>query len=144
MGWSGIGVNRILVGICETSHDEAGISWPVALAPYAVVIAPLKTDDATMAIANQLCEQLEKLGIDCLVDDRDQRAGVKFKDADLIGIPLRIVLGPKGLENGEIEVKWRWDKDATMLPLANAAETLAAELAEERKTNAQFLAAKGR
>ena len=140
MGCYGIGVNRILVGICETSYDESGIIWPVALAPYEVVIAPLKTDDATMAIANDLCGQLEKLGVDCLIDDRDQRAGVKFKDADLIGFPLRIVLGPKGLENGEIEVKWRWDKNATMLPLANAAKTLAAELAEERRTNKRFLA----
>ena len=138
MGCYGIGVNRILVGICETSHDESGILWPVAIAPYEVVIAPLKTDDATMSIANRLSEQLEKLGIDCLIDDRDQRPGVKFKDADLIGFPLRIVLGPKGLENGEVEIKWRWDKDATMLPLANAAETLAAELAEERKTSKRF------
>ena len=138
MGCYGIGVNRILVGICETSHDESGIIWPVALAPYEVVIAPLKTDDTTMSVAYRLCEQLEKLGVDCLIDDRDQRAGVKFKDADLIGFPLRIVLGPKGLENGEIEVKWRWDKDATMLPLAHAAETLANELAEERKTNRRF------
>ncbi|MCL2622087.1 MAG: His/Gly/Thr/Pro-type tRNA ligase C-terminal domain-containing protein, partial [Planctomycetaceae bacterium] len=138
MGCYGIGVNRILVGVCETSIDESGIIWPVALAPYEVVITPLKTDETSMSIANQLCEQLETLGVDCLIDDRDQRAGVKFKDADLIGFPLRIVLGPKGLENGEVEVKWRWDKSATMLPLTSAAETLAAELSDERRTNKRF------
>ncbi len=108
-----------------------------------MVISPLKvTDDATMQTANDLCKQLTDAGIDCIVDDRDQRPGVKFKDADLIGFPVRIVLGPKGLENGEVEVKWRWDNEPQMLPLATAAATLAAELTEERRTNRRFLAAK--
>ena len=143
MGCYGIGVNRILVGICETSYDESGIIWPVALAPYEVVISPLKvTDPTTMQTANDLYKQLTEAGIDCIIDDRDQRPGVKFKDADLIGFPVRIVLGPKGLENGEIEVKWRWEKEPKMLPLETAAETLAAELAEERRTNKRFHAAK--
>ncbi len=143
MGCYGIGVNRILVGICETSFDDAGIIWPVAIAPYEVVISPIKaTDEASMKLANDLCEQFENAGIDCVVDDRDQRPGVKFKDADLVGFPLRIVLGPKGLESGELEIKWRWEKDAKMIPLAGAVEKLVAELNDERKTGKRFRDAK--
>jgi prolyl-tRNA synthetase len=140
MGCYGIGINRILVGICETSYDESGIIWSVPLAPYEAVITPLKIDDElTMNAAKELYRQLNNAGIDCLLDDRDQRPGVKFKDADLIGFPMRIVLGPKGLAKGEAEIKWRWDKDAIMIPLSNAAEQIAAVLNEERKTNKLFL-----
>jgi len=139
MGCYGIGINRILVGICETSYDGAGIIWPVPLAPYEAVITPMKIDDGqTMEAAKNLYRQLNDAGIDCLLDDRDQRPGVKFKDADLIGFPLRIVIGPKGLANGEVEIKWRWDASATMLPLSTAAEQITAILNEERKTNKLF------
>jgi prolyl-tRNA synthetase len=140
MGCYGIGINRILVGICETSYDESGIIWPVPLAPYEAVITPLKIDDEpTMNAAKELYRQLNNAGIDCLLDDRDQRPGVKFKDADLIGFPMRIVLGPKGLAQNEAEIKWRWDKDPIMIPLSNAAAQIAAVLHEERKTNKLFL-----
>ncbi|MDR1493227.1 MAG: proline--tRNA ligase [Planctomycetaceae bacterium] len=140
MGCYGIGINRILVGICETSYDESGIIWSVPLAPYEAAITPLKIDDEqTMNAAKELYRQLNDAGIDCLLDDRDQRPGVKFKDADLIGFPMRIVISPKGIAKGEIEIKWRWDKNATMIPLSNAAEQIAAVLNEERKTNKLFL-----
>lgn len=145
MGCYGIGVNRLVAGICETSYDDSGLIFPVALAPYEVVISPLKaTDEATMKMAAQLGEQLEKAGVDSIIDDRDQRPGVKFKDADLIGFPVRIVLGPKGLENGEIEVKWRWEKKPKMLPLKTAVETLVAEIVSERQTGTRFRQAMGR
>ncbi len=81
---------------------------------------------------------LESAGVDCLVDDRDQRPGVKFKDADLIGFPLRIVIGPKGVEKGELEIKWRWAEDTEMLPIDGADETVAAMLAEERRTSRRY------
>jgi len=87
---------------------------------------------------------LEQRGIDCIVDDRDQRAGVKFKDADLIGFPLRIVIGDKGLAEGKLEIKWRWEKESTMLPIADAVSVLAATLDEERHTGERFRAAQSK
>lgn len=139
MGCYGIGVNRIVAGLVETSYDEAGIVWPVAIAPFEVVITPLKVnDEPTMELAEKLYNELNAVGVDCILDDRDQRAGVKFKDADLIGFPIRIVLGPKGMEEGKIEVKWRWEKDSQMLDISSAVETISDWLKEERKTGKRF------
>ncbi len=139
MGCYGIGVNRILASLIETNHDENGIIWPVALAPYEVLIEPLKvTDDETMKVARQLHDELSAAGIEVLMDDRDVRAGVKFKDADLIGIPLRVVVGPRGLKEGKLEVKWRWDSDAEMIALDGASEALAELIVQERKDSARF------
>ncbi len=139
MGCYGIGVNRIIGGLIETSYDESGIVWPVNLAPFEVVICPMKvTDEKTMTLAKEICAGLESRGVDCLIDDRDQRPGVKFKDMDLIGFPLRIVLGEKGLAAGEIELKWRWEQTITMLPLADAAEKIAEMLHHERQTGQRF------
>ena len=108
MGCYGIGVNRIIAGLVETKHDENGIIWPLAVAPYAVILCPLNVDrPETMKAAETIYDQLQAAGVDVLLDDRDQRPGVKFKDADLIGIPLRVVVGGKGLKDGIVEVKWR-------------------------------------
>jgi len=143
MGCYGIGVNRIVAGLIETSYDGSGIIFPVNLAPYEVVICPMKTgDEKTMELAKTLHDELEQRGIDCLVDDRDQRAGVKFKDADLIGFPLRIVIGEKGLAEGKLEIKWRWESASTMLPIADAVSTLTDMLDEERRTSDRFRGAK--
>ena len=143
MGCYGIGVNRIVAGLIETSYDESGIIFPVNLAPYEVVIAPMKVaDEKMMKLAKILHDELEQRGIDCIVDDRDQRAGVKFKDADLIGFPLRIVIGDKGLTDGKLEIKWRWEKESAMLPIVDAVPTLAAMLDEERCTGERFRDAK--
>jgi prolyl-tRNA synthetase len=139
MGCYGIGVNRIVAGLIETSYDESGIIFPVNLAPYEVVICPMKIDDEKiMTLAKTLHDGLEARGIDCIVDDRDQRAGVKFKDADLIGFPLRIVIGEKGLAEGKLEIKWRWDEKSTMLPIDEAIPTIAVTLDEERVTGKRF------
>jgi len=139
MGCYGIGVNRIVAGLVETSHDAAGIIFPVNLAPYEVVICPMKVDDKkAMELAQTLHDALERQGIECIVDDRDQRAGVKFKDADLIGIPLRIVIGDKGLAEDKLEIKWRWESTSTMLPISDVVESVAAMLHEERKTSERF------
>jgi prolyl-tRNA synthetase len=141
MGCYGIGVNRIIAALIETCHDESGIIWPMTLAPYEVLLAPVKaTDPATKEAAGRLHDELTAAGIDVLLDDRDVRAGVKFKDADLIGIPLRVVIGERGLKEGKLEMKWRWSKQAEMIDLAGAAQTLADLVLDERKENRRFRA----
>ena len=142
MGCYGIGVSRIVAGLAETSHDEHGIIWPVALAPYEVCVCPVKASDpAAMEAAEKIAAGLEAAGVDVILDDRDERPGVKFKDADLIGFPVRVTIG-KGLANGEVEVKWRWDADSTLVKVDGVVETLAAQLKVERETAARFYAAK--
>ncbi len=139
MGCYGIGVARILAGLIETSYDKAGIVWPVALAPYEVVLVPMQVkDEETMKVAHALHDQLAAAGVDVLVDDRDARAGVKFNDADLVGFPLRVVIGSRGLKEGKVEVKWRWDAAAEMIDLEGAAAAIARLIAEEKKTAARF------
>ncbi len=122
MGCYGIGVNRILAAAIErdAGHDDHGIIWPASIAPYTVLITPIKYEGALRDTADQLAAQLEALpGIDVLIDDRDERAGVKFKDADLIGIPLRITIGDKALANGQVELKARTAQKADLVALAD-------------------------
>lgn len=139
MGCYGIGIARILAGLVEANHDKGGILWSVPLAPYEVLLVPMKVkDEETMKVVESLHNDLEATGVDVLVDDRDARAGVKFNDADLVGFPLRVVIGRRGLKEGKLEVKWRWDSEAEMIDLEGAAETLAGLIAEEKKTNARF------
>ena len=110
MGCYGIGVSRTMAACVEMSHDEFGIVWPVALAPYHVLIVLMKHDDARQReTAARLADSLTAAGVDVLIDDRDERPGVKFKDADLIGIPLRVTIGDKALEQGGVEYKSRRD-----------------------------------
>ncbi|MDO5581156.1 MAG: proline--tRNA ligase [Planctomycetia bacterium] len=138
MGCYGIGVSRIIAGIVETSYDEHGIIWPVALAPYEVVVCPVKVDPESMSVAEKLHDELTARGIEVILDDRDQRAGVKFKDSDLVGFPLRITIGTKGLAEGKVEMKWRWEKDPQMIALDSAVEKIADLITEERKTGSRF------
>jgi len=137
MGCYGIGVNRILAAAVEAGHDGDGILWPLPIAPYEVLIAPLQTQNAAvMAAAEALEAELEAVGIDVLVDDREQRPGVKFKDGDLIGIPLRVVIGERGLKEGTIELKWRDEKAARTAPAESAEAAVVAALDEKRKAHA--------
>ncbi|MGL4942575.1 MAG: proline--tRNA ligase [Thermoguttaceae bacterium] len=138
MGCYGIGVNRIIASLIETSHDESGIIFPVNLAPYEVVVCPLKVDGDCYKVATEIHDALVAAGIDVILDDRDQRPGVKFKDADLIGIPLRIVVGEKGLATDEVEMKWRWEAKASMLPRTQAADEVAKLVREERASSRRF------
>jgi prolyl-tRNA synthetase len=139
MGCYGIGVNRILAGLVEISNDKDGIIWPVSLAPYEVVLTLVKVpDEASMKVAKELHDQLSAAGVDVLLDDRDCRAGVKFKDADLIGVPLRVVIGERGLKEGKLEIKWRWAKEAEKIDLDGAGEKLAAWIREERQDGKRF------
>jgi prolyl-tRNA synthetase len=139
MGCYGIGVNRIIAALIETSYDKDGIIWPMSLAPYEVLLTLVKVpDEASMKVAQQLHDQLTAAGVDVLLDDRDCRAGVKFKDADLIGIPLRVVIGERGLKEGKLEMKWRWAKEAEKIDLDGAAETLTELVRTERHQAERF------
>ena len=145
MGCYGIGVNRILAALIETTHDDNGILWPVSLAPYEVLVVPVNAAHPESAqVAQSLHDELSRAGVDALLDDRDVRAGVKFKDADLIGFPLRVVVGERGLQKGEVEIKWRWDSAAERIPVPDAARQIASWIAEERETGSRFRAALGR
>ena len=107
MGCYGVGVSRTMAAIVEQCHDDNGIIWPVTVAPYHVIITVVKTkDEAQMALAEKMEKELTAKGVEVIVDDRDERPGVKFKDADLIGIPVRITAGKKASE-GIVEYKLR-------------------------------------
>jgi len=111
MGCYGIGVSRTMQACIEQSHDDNGIIWPAPIAPYHVHIVLMKPEDeATKAACERLCAGLSAAGCDVLVDDRKERPGVKFKDADLIGMPVRITIGPRGLEEDSVELKARTDE----------------------------------
>jgi len=125
MGCYGIGVGRLLAAAIEQSHDDKGIIWPLPIAPFQVCLCPLKIEDApVMQAAEKLYAELTSAGIEVLLDDRPESPGVKFNDADLIGIPLRIVISARTLQNNAAEVKWRRDKQAEILPLISLADTV--------------------
>ena len=129
MGCYGIGVSRTLQAIVEQSNDEHGIIWPAAVAPCQVALLILDTDvPEVVAQAEALGDELERLGIDVFVDDRAERPGVKFKDADLIGLPIRVVAGAKGLAKGGFEIRRRTERDSAIVPPAEAAQAIAGML----------------
>ena len=131
MGCYGIGVSRTVQAVIEQSHDANGIVWPASVAPYQVVVENLDPDKAEVTqVADALEAALEAKGVDVIIDDRAERPGVKFKDADLIGFPVRVVVGAKGLANGGVEVKRRSeDKSQTkVVPVAEAAAAVLAAL----------------
>jgi len=110
MGCYGLGIGRTVAAAIEQSHDADGIIWPMPIAPFEVVVTAVGKDENVLSTANGVYEKLLAAGIDVLFDDRDERPGVKFKDADLIGFPLRIAVGAKSLANGQIEWSWRRDR----------------------------------
>jgi len=128
MGCYGIGVDRTLASIIEENHDDDGIQWPMSVAPFQVCIVPIKYEGAMKEAADSLYNELSARGVEVLLDDRDERPGVKFKDMDLIGIPLRVVVGDKNLPN--VEVKKRGEKDANLMPQAEAAKALVTMVSE--------------
>ena len=114
MGCYGIGVTRVLAAAIEQYNDENGINLPTVIAPFQVIIAPmLMKNEAVVAAADKIYAELEAAGIECLYDDRDVRAGVKFKDDDLLGVPYRITIGERNLKEGLVEFKHRADADNT-------------------------------
>ena len=126
MGCYGVGLDRTLASVIEEHHDEEGIIWPITVAPYHVIIVPIKYSDSVKTAADELYDNLEKEGIEVLLDDRNERPGVKFNDADLTGIPYRVVIGDKNLsgENPKVEIKRRSEKESRLVDLNKAAAIL--------------------
>jgi prolyl-tRNA synthetase len=120
MGSYGIGLGRLLAAVVEQSHDDKGIIWPLSIAPYKVHLCPLSMDKSAVApAAERLYQELQNEGIEVLFDDRDESPGVKFNDADLLGIPLRLTLSPRTLQSQSVETKWRAEKQTRLLLLDN-------------------------
>ena len=125
MGCYGVGVSRTMAAAIEQHHDDDGIIWPVSIAPYQVVIVPINIkDEAQMTLCEKLYEELKSAGVEVVFDDRDERSGVKFKDADLIGYPVRITIGPKALKENSVEVKVRRTKESMLYPLGEHIESI--------------------
>jgi prolyl-tRNA synthetase len=133
MGCYGIGVTRILSAVAEQNHDEDGLIWPMPIAPFEVTVLPLQMQsEEVVETAEELYDDLQEAGVDVMIDDRDEGVGAKFKDADLIGIPLRIVVGSRGVEHGELEFKLRWEDEQTDVAIDEAAERAIDIVEEER------------
>ena len=136
MGCYGIGLDRTLASVIEERHDDQGIVWPLTLAPYHVIIIPIKYEGAVKAAADSIAADLEEKGVEVLLDDRNERPGVKFNDADLVGIPYRVVVGDRNLAGDapKVEIKRRSEKESRLVDLSTAATELAeavkADLAE--------------
>jgi prolyl-tRNA synthetase len=126
MGCYGLGVGRTVAAAIEQNHDEDGIRWPLPLAPFSVLLSALNpNDEAVRETAERLYTQLSDLGVDTLFDDRDERPGVKFKDADLVGFPIRVVVGAKSLAEGAVEVSLRADRAREMVAVDDAVRYVA-------------------
>jgi len=121
MGCYGLGIGRTVAAAIEQNHDQDGIVWPRPLAPFEVLLAGLNPDDAEVKrVTEELYGQLLEKGVEVFYDDRDERPGVKFKDADLIGLPVRLVVGAKSLKDGKVEVSLRRDREKHLVPVAEA------------------------
>lgn len=132
MGSYGIGVGRVMAGAVELHHDEDGIIWPITIAPFQVIIVPVNVaDPAQRDTAERLYQELNDAGVEVLYDDRDERPGVKFKDADLIGIPFRITIGPQKVALGQVEILSRRTRACFDVPLADAVSRIKQLIAQE-------------
>ena len=125
MGSYGIGIERAMATIVETHHDDKGIVWPISVAPFQVVITVVQVkDEESMQVAESIYENLINAGIEVLLDDRDARAGVKFADAELIGIPIRVTIGPKGIADGVVELTTRSDGEMDLIKIDDVISTI--------------------
>jgi len=125
MGCYGIGTGRTVAACIEQNNDENGMIWPMPVAPFQVIITPVNMNDKTLAdTAESLHEALAARGVEVLLDDRDERAGVKFKDADLIGIPIRVTIGPKKLAEGKVEIRLRDQGEVTGILVEDVEKTV--------------------
>ncbi|MEV6211178.1 proline--tRNA ligase [Kitasatospora sp. NPDC051914] len=134
MGSYGIGVERAIAAVVEAHHDDKGIVWPVSVAPFEVVVVPIgKADEETTKVVESLYADLRAAGVDTVLDDRDERPGVKFADSELIGIPYRITVGPRGLKEGLVEVVERATGETVRVPVADAVGHVAALVTAARR-----------
>ncbi len=134
MGCYGIGIGRTVAACIEQNFDQNGIIWPMPLAPYSVIVTPVNINDAdVMKASEEIYAQLLACGVEVILDDRDERAGVKFKDADLIGIPLRIVVGPKNLAKGQVELKIRRSGESRLYATPDVVSEVQGIIAAELK-----------
>jgi len=133
MGSYGIGAERLLAAVIEENHDENGIVWPRELAPYEVHIVALQPDRPDVKqTAEELYDKLTAGGMSVLFDDRDETPGVKFNDADLLGMPLRVTVSPRNLEKGSVEIKGRSEAEARLVALKEAVEAVREEAGGRR------------
>jgi prolyl-tRNA synthetase len=125
MGCYGIGISRMVAAAVEQNHDANGIIWPFSIAPLQILLLPINYQDQAIREATDKLEQeLQARGVEVLLDDRDDRPGVKFKDGDLVGIPLRVTIGAKGLQKNNFELRWRADGRTDEIPIAGAADKI--------------------
>ena len=133
MGSYGLGIGRVMAALVEQKHDDNGIIWPVNVAPYKVGIVVISNkDNEQVEVAEKLYTSLNKQGIDVMLDDRDERAGVKFKDMDLIGIPIRVTVG-KSIVNGQVEVKYRDNDEVTLVAIEQLIETIVEYITQSKR-----------
>jgi prolyl-tRNA synthetase len=138
MGCYGIGVTRIAAAAIEQNHDKDGIAWPVAIAPYEVALVSLQVSDAQVTqVAERLYAELGQAGIEVLYDERDERPGVKFKDADLIGLPYRIAVGKKGVAEGVVELKARRSPEVVKVKIEDVVRVVSDKVGAERAGGAR-------
>ena len=127
MGCYGIGVERTVAAVIEQHHDENGIIWPLAIAPYHVVVVPVNVKKAEhLENAEKIYNELQAAGVEVLLDDRNERAGFKFKDSDLLGIPMRITVG-KDIVDGKVEFKLRSEADKEIIAVEDVLDRVKAE-----------------
>jgi prolyl-tRNA synthetase len=126
MGCYGIGVTRVVAAAIEQHHDDKGITWPTALAPFQVALCPMKMDKSQRVreAVERLYAELQAAGIDTLLDDRDVRPGFMFADMELIGIPHRIVVGEKSLDDAKVEYRGRLETENSFIPLDEIVEQI--------------------
>ncbi len=132
MGSYGIGLERNLAAIVETYHDDKGIVWPVAVAPYEAIVTVLKLDGETVAAAERIYSGLQDVGVDVIIDDRKERPGVKFNDAELVGFPYRITVGPRDLADGVVEVTERTSGESESVSVGEVVASVAARIETSR------------
>jgi prolyl-tRNA synthetase len=125
MGCYGVGVSRALAAVIEQHADDDGVAWPVSVAPFEVVVVPLGDDELVVEVSERLSRELMEEGIEAILDDRGERAGVKFADADLIGFPFQVVVGSRSVKEGSVEVKVRAGGERTSVAIPDAAAFVA-------------------
>jgi prolyl-tRNA synthetase len=137
MGSYGIGIGRAMAAIAEVCHDAAGLVWPVPVAPWEVVVTAVNPKNAEVSdVSSGLYDALRAAGIEVLLDDRDERPGVKFNDADLIGIPYRLTVGPRGVAEGKVELTRRRGGESRQLDVHKAADVVTEAVLEDRSATA--------